>query len=81
MMSGLIKGSKRFNVQKPEYMSREDKRIYVRDSAVGECNTSTNHTGAGAYFSDETVERQSGEQLFQSQRLERVWTLVGGISS
>ena len=80
MKSGLIKGRKRVRVQKEEHVSPEDKRIYVKDNPAGKSNPAVNPTHAGARRSDETVERQFEEQLFQSQRLEGLGTLVGGIA-
>lgn len=72
--------TKRFKVQKAEYMTREGKRIYVKESALGKFNLSDKPAQGDGHVTDETGERQLEEELFQSQRLEALGTLVGGIA-
>lgn len=76
----LIRERKRLERLEAEYLRRDGKKMYVIENAIGEFDSSGNLTSIRGYLIDETNQRKLETQLFESQKMESIGTLVSGIA-
>ncbi|MGC8654280.1 MAG: hybrid sensor histidine kinase/response regulator [Candidatus Kryptoniota bacterium] len=76
----LLKEKRKIEHHETEYVRRDGKRIYVVENAVGEFGSDDRLVAIRGYIVDESERKKLQNQLFQSQRMESVGTIAGGVA-